>query len=466
MSMPDPIRERHIGELRRGGGLQHFWMTPGSAQLPRVARAEGLYVWDEQGRSYLDCTSGPVTVNIGHGNPRVLAAMQAQAAKVCFAYPTAFESESNTLLANCLVEQAGEGFDRAFFVSSGSEAVEKALEFARMVALARGQGARHKFISRHPSYHGSTLGVMGLNGDSAGSALAPLLRVSSKVPAPLSYRPPEGFDRDSFARYCVRQLVAAIEAEGPESVLAYVMEPVMGLTGGAQYAPDFYYREVHEICRHYGVLLIFDEVISGAGRSGRFLASNWWPDARPDLVCLAKGLGGGYVPLGAFLAPAAMVECVVEWGGFHIGHTHKANPLACATGLAVLREVLEQDLMERAAVQGKYLRQRLEALKASIQVLGDVRGIGMLNAIELVSDQASRAMIPRHVDVQAEIKRLGLEHGLLIYARRTSGGEFGDWIMMTPPMIATAQDIDLLVERVAATLTAFQDSLRRRGLLA
>jgi len=466
MSMSDKSRERIIGDLTRGGGLQHFWMSPGSPQLPRIARAEGLYVWDDQGRSFLDCTSGPVTVNIGHGNPRVLAAMQAQAAKVCFAYPSGFENEPNTLLANCLVEQAGEGFDRAFFVSSGSEAVEKALEFARMVALARGQDTRFKFISRNPSYHGSTLGAMGLNGDSANSALAPLLRVAAKVPAPLSYRIPQGFDRETYARYCAAELISVIEAEGPETVLAFVMEPVMGLTGGAQYAPEFYYREVRDICKRYGVLLVYDEVISGAGRSGRFLASNWWPDARPDLVCLAKGLGGGYFPLGAFLAPAGMVDDVVQWGGFHIGHTYKANPLGCATGLAVVREVLDQGLMPGANEQGAYLRQKLESLKGAISILGDVRGMGLLNAIELVSNPETRAMLPRSVDVQAEIKRIGLEQGLLIYARRTSGGEFGDWIMMTPPLIANSDDIDVLVERLSATLLILQDSLHARGLLS
>lgn len=458
-------REELIGDLGRGGGLQHFWLPRGTPQLPRIERAEGLYLWDEQGRSYLDCTAGPVTVNIGHGNPRVLAAMQAQAARVCFAYPSGFESEANTRLANTLVEQAGAGFQRAFFVSSGSEAVEKALQFARLVALARGQGRRQTFISRHPSYHGSTLGAMGLNGDSANQAMRPLLRLSQRVPAPLSYRYPPGHDRDSYARFCAAELERVILEQGPDTVLAFVMEPVMGLTGGAQHAPDFYYRQVREICDRFGVILIHDEVISGAGRTGRFLASHWWPGTQPDLVCLAKGLGGGYFPLGAFLAPAAMVDEVVAHGGFHLGHTHKAHPLGCATGLAVLQELLDQDLMGRAREQGEYLRQGLRALQQEIAILGDVRGLGMLNGIELVADPASRAMLPRDVDVQGEIKKLGMQHGLLIYARRTSGGDFGDWLMMTPPLIATRPDVDLLLQRLRATLLAFQDRLRAQGHL-
>lgn len=459
------MSKRVIGERPKGGGLQHFWMPKGSIQIPRIARGEGMTVWDEQGNSYMDCTSGPVVVNLGHSNPRILEAMRTQAERICFSYPTGFESEANTELSNLLTEEAGEGFDRAFFVSSGSEAMEKCLEFARLFALSRGESARYKLISRNPSYHGSTLGAMGLNGDSARSPMAPMLRPSIQIPAPMSYRQPEGFNRESYARHCVEQLEKAILEAGPESVLAYVMEPVMGFTGGAQYAPDFYYTRVREICDQYGVLLIYDEVISGAGRTGRFLASHWWPKGRPDLVTFAKGIGSGYYPLGGFLAPDAMVESVVKAGGFHLGHTYKASPLGCAVGLAVLQELRQQDLMTRALEQGKYLRQRLNELKSSISILGDVRGIGQLNGIELVADQASKAMLPANVEVQEEIKRLGMKEGLLIYARRTSFGEFGDWLMMTPPLIATRDDIDVMVERLERVLRAYQDDLAARGFL-
>ncbi|MCW8845815.1 MAG: aminotransferase class III-fold pyridoxal phosphate-dependent enzyme [Gammaproteobacteria bacterium] len=459
------MAEKLIGDLVKGGGLQHFWLPKGSPQIPRIERAEGMYVWDQAGRSYMDCTSGPVVVNVGHANPRVLAAMREQAEKVCYAYPSGFENEANTELSNLLTDQAGEGFDRAFFVSSGSEAMEKCLEFARLHALAVGQGDRYKLISRHPSYHGSTLGAMGLNGDSLNTAMTPMLRPSIKIPAPLSYRYPDGFDRDSYALHCAQCLDQAIQQAGPETVLAYIMEPVMGLTGGAQYAPDFYYTMVREICDRHGVLLIYDEVISGAGRTGRFMASHWWPTGRPDLMTFAKGIGGGYYPLGGFLAPDHMVEEVVRAGGFHLGHTYKASPLGCAVGLAVLQELIDQDLMHRARVEGQYLRDRLNVLKSSLVILGDVRGIGQLNAIELVADQTSKTRFPATLDVQGELKKLGMAEGLLIYARRSSGGEFGDWLMMTPPLIATRNDIDVLVERLEKVLRAFQDKLTARGFL-
>lgn len=459
------MSERTIGELPSGGGLQHFWMHKGSPQLPRISHARGMTVWDEQGRHYLDVTSGPVVVNVGHGNPRVLAAMQAQAEKVCYAYPTGFESEANTELSNLLTGQAGEGLDRAFFVSSGSEAMEKCLEFARLHALAQGQSTRTRLVSRRPSYHGSTLGAMGLNGDSLDSPLAAMMRHSIKVPAPLSYRMPEGMDRDAHAAWCAEQLEVAIREAGPENVLAFVMEPVMGLTGGAQFAPDFYYRRVREICDRHGVLLIFDEVISGAGRTGRFLASHWWPDARPDLVTFAKGIGGGYYPLGGFLAPDAMVEAVVAAGGFHLGHTYKASPLGCAVGQAVLRELLDQELMARSAAAGEHLRGRLERMKDRVGIIGDVRGLGQLNAMELVTDPVGKTRFPASVDVQGEIKQLAMENGLLIYARRSYGGEFGDWLMMTPPLSATIEELDQMTDRLERTLLGYRDSLALRGLL-
>jgi adenosylmethionine-8-amino-7-oxononanoate aminotransferase len=420
-----------------------------------VSRAEGLHVWDTAGRRYIDVTSGPVAVNLGHGNPRVLRAMQEQSGRVCFAYPTAFESESNVRLNERLASQAGMGLDRAFFVSGGSEAVEKCLQVARRYAIVIGQSARHKVISRNPSYHGSTRGLMALSADPGYASFLVGGPAGIQVPAPWSYRIPEGVDSETHARQCAEALRAAIVAEGPESVLAFIIEPVMGFSGGATYAPAEYYRRVREICDELGVLLIFDETISGAGRTGRFLAAHWWPDAKPDLVTLAKGLGGGYYPLGAFLASSRMVDTVAGGGGFHFGHTHKGHPLACAVGLAVLDETIEERLIERANEVGTHVRARLNALKADIPVIGDVRGLGMLNAIEIVADQRSKAMLPRSLDVLGRIQSIARERGLLIYGRRTHGGKFGDWIMVTPPLIATTADIDEIAEGLSQTLRVF-----------
>jgi adenosylmethionine-8-amino-7-oxononanoate aminotransferase len=380
-------------------GIQRFWTARAAPTLERVSHAKGIHIWDTGGRRYIDVTSGPVAVNIGHGNERVLRAMREQAERVCYAYPSAFESESNVRLTDQLAEQAGLGLDNAFFVSSGSEAVEKCLQFARRYAVASGGGSRRKIISRNPSYHGSTRATAALSGDPGYSVLLDAYDPSVLVAAPFSYRTPPDLDAAQYAARCAEALRDKILSEGPDSVLAFIIEPVMGFCGGADYAPESYYHRVREICDEFGVLVIYDETISGAGRTGRFLAAHWWSNARPDLVTLAKGIGGGYYPLAAFLAPQRMVDAVVDAGGFHIGHTHKAHPLACAVGLAVLEVTQEEKLIQQALDVGGYLREQLAQVQQVNSILGNVRGLGMLNAIEIVANPATKAMLPREFDV-------------------------------------------------------------------
>ncbi|MBS0389091.1 MAG: aspartate aminotransferase family protein, partial [Proteobacteria bacterium] len=233
--------------------------------------------------------------------------------------------------------------------------------------------------------------------------------------------------------------------------------------GGADSAPPEYYRRVREICDEFGVLLVYDEIVSGAGRTGTFLAAHRWPAARPDLVILAKGLGGGYAPLAAFLAPAKLVDAVAAAGGFHVGHTHKAHPLACAVGLAVLDVTLDEKLIDNAASSGEYLRAKLKGLQQHDPLIGDVRGLGLLNAIEIVADRASARMLPRELDVVGRIQAIARDRGLLIYGRRTHAGRFGDWIMVSPPLIATRADIDEIVDGLAHCLAAYRGELAATG---
>ncbi len=280
-------------------------------------------MWDTEGRRYIDASSGPVVSNIGHGNERVVRAMAEQARKVAFASRSQFENEPNIQLADLVTSLAGPGLERAFFVSGGSEATEAAIKLARQYAVVRGETSRWKVIAREPGYHGGTLGALAVTGDpEAERVFGALTRPMPKVPAPFSYRLPANHDADSYARHCAAALEDTIRREGPETVLAFIMEPVGGLATGALVAPDHYHRAVREICTRHGVLLIYDEVMSGAGRTGAFLAADHWPDARPDLVTLAKGIAAGYTPMGAVLAPASMVEAVAEAGGFMHGHTY------------------------------------------------------------------------------------------------------------------------------------------------
>jgi len=260
-----------------------------------------------------------------------------------------------------------------------------------------------------------------------------LTKVSIKVPAPLSYRVPDNFDTSSYARFCLDELERTIIDEDPEEVLAFILEPVGGLSTGALVAPDFYYKQVREICDRHGVLLIYDEVMSGAGRTGKFLAADHWEGSDPDLVILAKGLCAGYSPLGALLAPNKIVEPVVSSGGFLHGHTYASNPLSCAIANAVLNEVVENNLIENARIVGDYLKKGLERLASQQSIIGDVRGKGLLLAVEIVQDVKTKSMFNMDQRAIYRISELGIKNGILLYTRKTAKGENGEWLMIAPP---------------------------------
>ncbi len=446
-------------------GIQAFFPRPPTPR-PRIRRAEGIWFEDFDGKRYLDASSGPVVSNIGHGNKRVLAAMAEQAAECAFAFPMQWESEANIRLTEKLADLAGPGFERVFLASGGSEAVETALKFVRQHAVATGEASRWKVIGRDPGYHGGTLGALSVTGDHAMRALyGPMMREMPLAPTPFTYRVPPNHTAETYARHCADALDALIQAEGPETVLAFIMEPIGGLATGALVPPDPYFRAVRDICDRHGVKLIFDEVISGAGRTGRFLAAHHWPESKPDLVVLAKGVTAGYTPLGVLLAPAHMADAVAAAGGFAHGFTYFANPLSCAVGAAVLDELVERDLMGNATRMGALLRGKLEALAERTKLIGDIRGRGLLLAIEIVADKATKAMIPLPLMAPYRLQALGLQHGIALYCRRTGGGKYGDWLPITPPLTITEPEVDELIARLAATLSSFEAELREQGAL-
>lgn len=439
-----------------GGPVQFFYHSPAEPRRPTVARGQGIYLWDTSGKRYIDASSGPIAVNLGHGNERVMQAAMQQMQKVSFASRVFFENEANTQLADLIAEHAGPGFERAFFVSGGSEATEAAMKLARQHAVLRGQAGRWKVISRNPSYHGSTLGAVAVSGDFVSEEMyGSMARIMPKVPAPLSYRIPEGHTADTYAMACADELERVIEREGPESVLAFIMEPVGGLATGALVSTEAYCRKVREICSRHGVLLIFDEVMSGVGRTGTFLTSHQFEDFEPDLVTLAKGLASGYTPLGAVLASRAMVDDVASEGGFQHGHTYSSNPLSCAIGVATVQETIERKLAHNAAVMGAYLSEQLRALQDRHTIIGDVRGKGLLMALEIVSDTSTKAMFPANRQAISTLVNLAMQRGLLLYSRRTAQGRYGEWLMVAPPLIVTRQEIDLIVALIDDTLSAF-----------
>lgn len=457
--------DQPVGIEPHGGGMQTFAAKAGAKRHPRIARGEGVYLWDTDGRRMLDVSSGPIANNLGHGNKRILSAMIAQAEKVTFAHPSQFESEANLQLSDMLTGLAGKGYERAWFCSGGSEAIEGAIKFARQHAVMTGKGSRWKVISRATSYHGNTLGALALTGDAnAHKMFGPMIKEMPKIPTPFSYRVPPNYTAETYARHCAAELERKIEAEGPESVLAFIVEPVGGVSTGALTVPDFYIEMVRDICTRHGVMLIFDEVITGAGRTGTFLAAHHLPHAMPDIVVLAKGVSGGYAPLGCVLVSKEMVETISSGGGFMHGHTYTGNPMSCAVGVAALSEVVDRNLADNAKTLGPLLKSKLQALAERTPLIGDVRGKGLLFAAEIVADKSTKTMTPLELNAPTRIQQLALDQGLCVYCRRTNGGRDGDWIMVSPPLISEPQHVDEIVAGLEKTLRVLADELTRAGV--
>ncbi|WP_371036360.1 aspartate aminotransferase family protein [Rhodosalinus sp. FB01] len=427
----------------------------GRQRRPVLDQARGIYMWDVDGKRYIDGSSGAMVCNIGHSNPNVLAAMRAQMERSTFGYRLHFETEASEALARRTAALLPGELDRVFFVSGGSEAVESALKLARQWALATGQGGRWKVISRFPSYHGSTLGALAVTGyDALTDPFEPMMRMMPRVPAPRAYL--DGLDPADPAtgRHYADMLAAKIEEEGPESVLAFIVEPVGGASTGALVPPAGYMERVAEICRHYGILLIFDEVMTGAGRTGRFTAAEHW-GITPDIMVLSKGFAAGYVPLGAMAVGARLVEPVLDAGGFLHGYTYAGNPLACAAGLAVIEEIERQGLVENAERMGARLMERLEALRQRYPLIGDVRGKGLLTAFEFVADRQSMAPLPPGRAAFHRFVELAYARGLIVYSRRTRGGYAGDHVIVAPPLIVSEAQIDEIAGLLDETLAEF-----------
>jgi adenosylmethionine-8-amino-7-oxononanoate aminotransferase len=432
----------------------------GRERKPVLDQARGVYMWDVDGRRYLDGSSGAMVCNIGHSNENVLAAMRQQMEKSTFGYRLHFETEASEKLAAKTAALCPEGLNRVFFVSGGSEAVESAMKLARQYALAIGEGSRWKIISRAPSYHGCTLGALAITSYAPlTEPFAPMMQAMPKVPAPRAYLDGLDPDLEATGHHYADMLEAKILEEGPDSVLAFIVEPIGGASTGALVPPRGYMERVQEICRKHGVLLILDEVMTGAGRTGKFLASEHW-DLEPDIIVMSKGFAAGYVPLGAMVAHERLVEAVLDAGGFLHGFTYAGNPLACAAGLAVIDEIERQDLVGNAARMGPLLQERLRGLMQRHAIIGDVRGKGLLTAFEFMADRDTKAPLPKHLRAFDRFVQIAYETGLIVYSRRTRDGVEGDHIIVAPPMIATERHLDEITDMLDASLAAFTAEIR------
>ncbi len=430
-----------------------FYQT--RARRPMLAEAKGVYMWDVDGTRYLDGSSGAMVSNIGHSDPRVIEAMRRQMDKSTFGYRLHFESEPGEHLAAKVASLSPEGMEKVFFVSGGSEAVESAIKLARQYAVTVGQASRWKVISRSPSYHGSTLGALALTGYAPlTDPFLPMMQAMPKIPAPRAYLDGLDLEDPATGAHYAAMLEAKILEEGADSVLAFIQEPIGGASTGALVPPAGYMQAVRDICDRHGVILIHDEVMSGGGRTGRFLGGEHWGVA-PDIIAISKGFGAGYAPLGAMIAHERFVEPVLDAGGFMHGHTYAGNPLACAAGLAVL-DVIETDgLMQNAAQVGGLLKSRLQDLMQRFPFIGDVRGEGLLLAFELVSDRQTMTPLPKELSAYVELVELAYAQGLIIYSRRTRDGVEGDHFLVCPPMIATEEHVEEIIGKLTIALDQF-----------
>ena len=437
-----------------GGSQDVFQSRAAKVPLPLIERANGVYLYDSDGRDYMDLSSGPVVSNIGHGNTAVADAMAHQAKTLDYVFYRVARHRPNIELSERIAELAGPGFERVCFSSGGSEAIEVAIKFLRAEAVAFGETQRRHIISCMPSYHGATVTTLGLAGDhDLETFLDGFGGVSPKIPAPMSYRLPENHDVESNVRRCAQALEDKIIELGPDNVLAFFFEPVGGVATGCLVPPPSWFRAIRDICTRHGVALVFDEVLCGTGRTGQFLAAHHWPDALPDVVVMAKGLASGYAPLAATLISAERVERLSMRTGFNFTHTYAANPLGCAVGLAVLDEYQRLELVARARERGEYLRRKLEVLMRDSPIVGDVRGLGLLMGMELVANKDSKAMFVKGVIASDVVRACGLDNGLMIYTRRTNGSRYGDWIIVSPPLTVTEDECDEMVARLARTLS-------------
>ncbi len=418
--------------------------------LPRVARAKGAQVWDTDGRRYLDGAGGAVVVGVGHGDERVVEAIRAQALAVAYAHGTMFTSDALEAYAAELAEVVPVDDARVYPVSGGSEAIETALKMARAYHLARGED-RHRVIARWGSYHGNTRGAL----DASGRAplrrpYLPWLGQASHTLAAYEYRCPfPATHPNGCGRRYADALEAAIARAGPGTVAAFVAEPVAGAALGAAVPPDDYWPAVAEVCRRHGVLLVADEVMTGFGRTGRWFGCDHW-GVRPDILAAAKGAASGYWPLGLAVASGPVHDTIAGTGFTH-GLTYSHHVVGAAAGREVLRILRQDGLVEAAAGKGKRLLAELEARLAGHRQVGDVRGLGLMVAVELVAERASRAPFPRSARVAERVVAAARDRGLLLYSSTgCADGTQGDLVMLGPPLVVT----DAEVEEMAATTAA------------
>ncbi len=435
--------------------MSHIFPRHSRKPPPKAVRGDGCYLYDETGKAYLDGSGGAAVSCLGHGDKDIIAAVQKQADALAFAHTGFFTSDPAEELADLLVQHAPGDLDRVYLVSGGSEATEAAIKLARQYFVEIGQPQRRHLIARQQSYHGNTLGALAAGGNEwRRQQFDPLLiEVSHIAPCYEYVLRAEDESATAYGQRAAQELEDEILRLGPDSVMAFMAEPVVGATLGAVPAVEGYFKRIREICDRYGVLLILDEVMCGMGRTGHLFACDA-DGIAPDILCIAKGLGAGYQPIGAMLCTAVVYDAIRNGSGFfQHGHTYLGHPVAAAAARAVLKKLTGEGLVDRAARQGETLRKALTDRFGQHAHVGDIRGRGLFMGLEIVEDRAAKAPFDPSRGVAAKIKSAAFEAGLICYPMAgTRDGRLGDHVLLAPPFIIENAQIGELTDKLATAI--------------
>lgn len=444
--------------------MTHVFHRHCHANLPVASHGEGVYIIDQQGKRYLDASGGAAVSCLGHSHPAVRAALHQQIDSLAYAHSAFFTTECAEQLADTLTRQAPGDLQHVYFVSGGSEAVESALKLARQYFLEKGEPQRSRFIARRQSYHGNTLGALAVGGNEWRRAqFAPLLMDVEHIAPCFAYREQRADESEyEYGQRVANELEERLLAVGPETVIAFVAEPVVGATAGAVPAVEGYFKRIREICDQYGVLLILDEVMCGMGRTGTLFAHEQ-DGITADIVTIAKGLGAGYQPIGAMLVSDAIFQVISQGSGFfQHGHTYMAHATAAAGALAVLNTFEQENLMPKVVQRGYTLKEKLMERFSGHAFIGDIRGKGLFLGLELVADRETKRPFAADTQLNKLIKQTAMDNGLMCYPMAgTINGSEGHHILLAPPFIINDTQIDELVDKLGQSIDQVFQRLNR-----
>ena len=435
--------------------MTHVFHRHCHAKLPSIASGEGVYLFDTEGKRYLDGCGGAAVSNLGHNHTAVKDAIKQQLDAIPFAHTGFFTNQASEDLATLLTDLAPDPLNHVYFVSGGSEAVESALKMARQYFVEIGKPQKTQFIARRQSYHGNTLGALAVGGNEwRKEPFRPLLSSVHHISPCYAYR--DQGDNETELDYSMRvanELETKILEVGADNVMAFVAEPVVGATTGAVPATEGYFKRIREICDQYDVLLILDEVMCGIGRTGTFYAFEQ-DKIIPDLVTIAKGLGAGYQPIGAVVASSKIYDAIANGSGFfQHGHTFMAHPMACASALATINTILNEHLLDKVTEQGEKLKNKLEVALQPLPYVGDIRGRGLFLGVELVADKLTKMPLASSTEANKKVKNIAMQHGLMCYPMAgTIDGKQGHHILIAPPFIINDEQLDELVTKLTSAL--------------